>query len=717
MRPHAPTAVPHNPPQRRPPSLRPSVRRWSVLFGLCAIPALVSCGTEATSGYMMYADGWGDGMQRFLPDQDTGVNVPDGGGADAGQLDATALQDGQVGLDAGQGNQLLFAMPDGNKDDYGGFCDELCKLSIHQNGLRKLYVKYTVGGKPAEGVIVKFALKDAASQMGTVLLENAVTDEAGIAYSEVKSHTDLGTFDVVAAVPDDPDVGGKLFELHVTSKAKGPLQVRLHYLGASNPFEYTWLKVQLAVQDPGGAPACKDIDYGESPATVGVDVVKTQWESPSNLQWDQPWTVTYKVFPGWVKDEVAKAGGPVHFTVLGIARKSSGGPVMAGGCVDTGATVTWNPQTASVEGDDVLVIVKDVPPRLKGTYDMTTHLDLLSILPDTVEFVFKSIFDILTDPIAGVLSMACKLGGSSLDSFCGLVFEDVKKPAIDNLKQPFGALIVKFLNAIIYGFLPDPVKKGLDTGADLGKILTNLEMGGTIKILKEPDNTGFLAKDFTEDEWTSITYKWSLGQSCSPKDPNCGKKTFPINAFQQKSIVGHFDLQRNALKSELEIFEHGLVVKWGALVNYIVQKQLLPAITSSGNDPNAPVIDSYEKLIKSLLADKQCLFKDTCCDDFGKAMEQKQSLVKASFLSGVCEAMVKMGTAYLEAQLNALDVDTSKGDSMVISTQQCPLFDINANQYIDRIGAPSDPCSWNMKLKIGGSAQTLDATFYATRQQ
>ncbi len=688
--------------------------RWPLALALLGI--LGACGNTAAPGHTVPVDGWGYGNGGQVADKDSRGGPSDADNA-ADNTSANADSATPAG-DVAAGSQLLFAMPNGNKDDFGGFCDQLCKLKINQNGLRRLYVKHLIDGQPVVNGIVQFSVKGGTEPLGEVLLANAITDDKGIAWTEVKGFTKLGVFDVVATVPGDADAGGKVFELHLASKAKGPLTIRLHYLGSSNPFEYTWLKAQLVQQPAAGVPACKDIDLGATPPDENGNPLKIQWESPANLKWDQPWSITYKIFPAWVEKQMAQTGGPVHFTVLGLAKVKAGGPVKAGGCIDTGATVTWNPTTKTVEGDDITVVVRDIPPRLQGTYDMVTNLDLLSVLPDTVEFVFKSIFDILTDPIAGTLSLACKLGGGSLDSFCGLVFEDVKKPSIDTLKQPFGALIVKFLNAIIYGFLPDPVKKGLDTGADLGKILTDLEIGGTITIDKEPDPvTGKLSKEFTEDEWTTITYKWSLGQNCNPKDPNCGKKTFPINAFQSKTIVGHFDLVRDAFKSELAIAKHGLLVKWGALINYIVQKQLLPAITADPNDPAAPVIDSYEKLIKSLLADKQCLVKDTCCEDFGKAMEKQQSLVKAGFLAGVCEAMVKLGTGFLEAQLNALDTDTGKGETMTLWTEACPLFDINGNQFIDRMGAKSDPCNWNLTIKIGGKPQNMNASFWATRQQ
>ncbi len=670
---------------------------------------LGGCGTEAVRGTLWVPDGSGNDITPFLGDGSSGQDGAgpgaDAGGTAGGEDGATSAGDSGVVAKS----ELRFAMPDGNKDDFGGLCADTCKLNLPQNSVRKIYVQYLVDGKPKPDALVRFAKIDPNNKLVEVLIENIITDENGVAVSQLKADTTPGTIDIAAVVPDDEAAGAKVFPIHVISKAKGPLQIRLHYLGSNNPIELAYLKARLTKQ-VAGQPACKDIDLGDV-------LPKAQWESPGNLQWTKPWTISYPAFATWVQKEVQADGQPVTFTVLGIAAKSSLGAVRAAGCVDTGATVTWNPQTQAIEGSDVTVVVKDLPPRLKGTYDMVTKLDLLSILPDSVEFAFKAIFDILTDPIAGTLSLACKLGDGKLDSFCGLVFEDVKKPDINNLKQPFGALIVKFLDGILYGFLPDNVKSGLSAGADLGKILTDLEMGGIIVIDQEPDNTGFLGKAHTKDEWQSVTYKWSLGQACNPKDPNCGKKTFSIVAFQQDAIVGHFDLWRNAVLSQIKIGEHGLSIKWGALINYIVQKQLLPAITADPKDPAAPVVDSYEKLVKSLLAGKKCLIKDTCCAEFGKQLASQQSLVSESFLEGTCELLVKLGAGFIESQLVSLDTDTSKGGTMTIKTDACAIFDDNQDMVIDTMGKSTDQCDWNMQVKIGGKPQKVKATFYATRQE
>ena len=142
-----------------------------------------------------------------------------------------------------------------------------------------------------------------------------------------------------------------------------------------------------------------------------------------------------------------------------------------------------------------------------------------------------------------------------------------------------------------------------------------------------------------------------------------------------------------------------------------MQKQLLPLLT--GN----PKIDSFEMLLKSLLAGQACIDKDSCCADFSQSLAKQQSIVSASFLAGVCETLIKVGAGFIDAQLATLDTDTSKGEAMTIWTKECPIFDDDQNMIVDTIGKSSLPCKWNMTFKIGGNPVELDANFYAVRQQ
>jgi len=684
-------------------------------IGVAWVAALLcaGCVDSTTQGNVIPSDAWslldggkvdgkaGDGGGAGA-DGDAALWLPDGASAEAGAIDAAG---------GAAGPKLVFANP---KDDFGGSCDTSCALVMNQNAVRKVGVRYLVDGQPGPAdTMIEFALADPAAGQLVILTPAVFSDDKGEAWAEIKSTSALGLASVRARVPDQPAAGELQFDFTIKTKAKGPMAITLHYAGSQLLTEFGAIQARL-IKQVAGKPACADLDLGDT-------LPPAAWTSP-NLTWNKPWALTFPSLASWVGKE-AGADGTVHFTVIGVAWPASGGSAAkatAGGCLDTGAVVKLSDQ-GLVVGDDVVVEVKDLPPRLKGIYDLTSHVDLLSVLPDPVEIVFKTILDVVSDPIAGLLSLACKLGGNTLNSLCGYVFEDPKNPSIKDLTS-IGDIVTKFLNAILLSYLPPQVKQGLATGADLNEILTNLEIGGTFEFKAEPDATGFLPAAKTKEVWATVTYKWTLGQTCDPKDPKCGKKTFNVEAFQSDAIVGQFDLWRDAILSQIKIGKHALAVKWGALINFIVQKQLLPAMTFEPKNPNAPVVDSYAKLIKTLMAGKQCLVKDTCCNEFAKQLASKQGLLKEDFLTSTCEVLITLGTAFLESQLNQLDGttgDPTKGSGLLLSADKCPIFETNQDQRIDLIGGPlpKDQCHWDMTLTIGGKPNAIKGIFYATRQQ
>ncbi len=669
------------------------------IFAWALALTALGCSSQTVQGSVVLADS-GNGIGNWqLGDigsndstgaKDSGDSLADSG-VDAGSADSGSTDTST--------HTLQFVQ---EKGDDGIACVGVCVEKLSQNEVRTLKVRYLIDGKAVPDALVNFALQDPATKNGSLLSSNVPTDDQGACGADAKASQIEGVFNIVASVSTDPLAKPIDFEVHVAAKTKGPLTITLHYNGSKAFQEFGAIKARLTVQTDPGKPACKDIDL--------TDVLPAAtWESPATLQFDKPWAMTWPQFAA----TLPQSGAPMTYTVIGLAYPVKGGNQTAAGCLDTGATVQWDPASKTMSGESVTVILSDLAPRLKGTYDLTTHLDLLSVLPPSVEAILQDIIDIVTDPVAGVLSLVCKLGNGSLDSFCKNVFDDPSNPNINNLAQPFGGVIVKFLDALLLGFLPENVKSGLKTGADVGQILTNLEIGGTLEIDAEPDFTGFVDKKYVKETWSTVTYTWTLGASCNANDPQCGKKTIDVGAFQNDAIVGSFDCWRDAFKSELKIAQHALNVKWGALVNFLLEKELLPLITG---DPN---VDSYGALFKTLVGGKGCIDKDTCCDDFGKNLAAKQGILGASFLSTVCESIAQLGSGFLEAELAGLDAQSGNvgtGSGLLLAADHCPLFDFNQDMVYDKIGAQASPCKWDMTLGIGGSAKPLKATFWATRQ-
>jgi hypothetical protein len=254
--------------------MSPICRRSIWTCALIVVPLLATaCSTSTVGGNVVFTDAQG-GVTNY--------GFGDGHGADGkAQADGAAPADssdsGQVPdgtIDAT--HQLLFTQ---KADDFSGTCDTICALLMNQNAARTLKIQYLVGGHPKADALIEFALEDKTTTLGKLASSNVPTDENGFAQADIKAGNDTGQFAVLVRVPDDPDAGTLKFDLHVQSKAKGPLEIRLHYVGSRSLSEFGMVKARLTQQEAPGQPACKDLDLGDTlPAAT--------WESPPNLKWD-----------------------------------------------------------------------------------------------------------------------------------------------------------------------------------------------------------------------------------------------------------------------------------------------------------------------------------------------------------------------------------------------------------------------------------------------
>ena len=610
------------------------------------------------------------------------------------------------------------------KGDDGIPCLDSCQVTVTQNSSRTVGALVLVDGKtPLANVMVQFALKDPTTPLGTVLSGAVPTDENGRATTTIKANNSnqLGVFDVVVTIPDMPDAAPIEYTVSVQSKIKGPPTITVHPQVSASLSSFGDVNVRLLKQVNGG-PLCKDLDLFD------VNNLPPAVSTSPNLKFDKPWTVS-SAYTGTLPPD----GSDVAFTVVALGWKAgtgslTGNPVI-GGCADKGFTVHLNKTTKGAEGDNLIVNVRDLPLRLKGIYDMTTFVDLLSLLPPTVEKFVKIVLNIVSDPVGGLLATICQLTNGSIQDICAAIFQDPNNPDPNKLSG-VGGLVVDFLKNILIAALPQSVQQVITSTGDVKQILENFTINGTIEIDMEPDNTGYLSDKYTLHTWNAITYKWSLGQTCPASDPNCGLKTINFDQFQPNVVTGHFELWRNFLPNStvpddtIKIGKHALDVKWGALINFILEKQILPLIFYDPANPTDPTIDSYEKLLKYLLAgDKKCLIKDTCCADFINGISS--SGLANTLLTGACDAATTLGPAFLESYLNSLDAvsgNPQTGSGLVLGTPKCPILDPNGDNIVDNLGSPDttstvNQCQWDMTLGIGGGTpKAISARFFAVRQ-
>ncbi len=698
---------------------------WSsTLLAALLLAGLAGCSDGTTGGTIYIADAKGDGINFNLKDgkgdglandaSDDATPTDDGGSTDDASTDGPGYLYYDLGVAAGKPP----------KGDDGIPCLDTCQVGVTQNSTRPIGALVLIDKKfPLENAMVQFTIKDPSTTDATIQSGTVPTDQDGRASTIIKAGMQTGFFLVTVSVVDRPDILPIEYTMSVQSKVKGPPTITLHYQGATSLSGFGDLNVRL-IKQVAGEPACKNLDIFDK------DNLPPSVSTSPNLKFDKPWSIAAAYLGTLPAD-----GSVVSYTVVALGWKlgtgSMSGNPSIGGCLDTGFTVHLNKSTKGVEGDSVLINVRDLPLRLKGVYDMTTFIDLLTLLPPTAEKLVKIVLNIVSDPVAGLLATICQLTNGSLQDICAAIFTDPANPDPSNLTSGVGGIIVSILTGVIDALLPPQVLQVITSAKDLKGILENFTVTGTIEINAEPDTTGYLSSNYTKQTWAAITYKWSLGQSCPPTDPNCGKKTINFDQFQADAVTGSFDLWRNFLPNSqvpdgtIKFGKHALNVKWGALVNFILEKQLLPLLTYDSKDPTAPTIDSYEKLIKWLLGgNKKCLIKDTCCADFVGNITSQTGLA-SNLLTGACNAATTLGSAFLEGYLNSLDGvsgNPATGQGLVLGTDKCPILDPNGDNIVDDLGSPdttstTNQCQWDMTLGIGGGTpKAISARFFAIRQ-
>ncbi len=577
-----------------------------------------------------------------------------------------------------------------------------CSISVSFTEARTLSVVYSEDGQPVANQLVQFAISDDPEGIGKLSALSASTDAQGVASIEASAaQSIIGEFEITATV--DGDVPPLYFDIIVTPKGQVPLTVLGTYNG--NRPEVVSYRAELYLQSPEGQPSCADIEalYDDTPANITGAL--------TNL----PQSTKFKELTG------LEEAGTQKYTVLAYARDTTDKVVLAWGCDDHEGEVTWGyAKTVEVE-------MKDRPPLYAGSYAVTTQFDLVSALPDPLEGYVNIVLDIFKSPVGGLLSLACQLGNQVpvLGDMCDLVFNDPANPSSDTLTGT-GALVVDILDGVLNAFAKDTIFGDiLVGGADISTMLTAFQVDGTIIIAVEPTDdpddevdVAYWGEGDLEETWDGVTVKWSLGANCDPlTDENCGTKTFNLTTIQgEAAFANEFTAEVEAFWT-LTIDLHPLNVKYGTLINFILEKVAIPLLAGDGSDNTQPV-DSYEKLVASMLGGKECLedpsFVANCCEKFTETVVSGGASTTASIIETMCETLIEAGAGMLSDQLNGLETGTE--DTFAIGTlEPCTIFDSDKDMVVDAMGKKNKPCYWDVQLTLFGADTTIDAIWWATR--
>jgi hypothetical protein len=575
-----------------------------------------------------------------------------------------------------------------------------CYFEMSYTQMRTFKVVYFVEGQPQPFREINWELtnnKDLVTgeNVATIDTSNSGTNPDGIAQVTVTTYGIMQDFVLKAsAVHPMYAVQPLYFNIRISPKAVEPLTIKLKHEGAAI---FDVINVYLFDQ-ANGQPACLGMD----PAQPPFPAAKSNTVNSVNQ------SVKFPYFP-----TLTQQNPKLTFTACAIASKVNG-PPLAFGCDDESVVVEYG------KSRTVIIVLKDVPPKYVGTYRVVNHFDMLSALPDNIEMVVNIIIDFFNNPTAGLMQITCILDNSALNSLCSQFFNTPEDPDINNLTF-LGSVASQVLNSILYSLLADNIGGTIIfTGKDVGNILRDLEIWSDVQILQEPDSTGYFKKEWTREEWHTVSFQWTLGQTCNPTDPNCGLKSYSFNAIGQDVAVAQFEAQVPGYVlgdfDDLIIYPHPINFKYGAFLNFVIEKLVLPEVAGPG-------VDSYEKFFSSLVGGgPECLGPNNCCANFANeiAGQSGMSWLVMTLQTG-CDALIPLGAAYLRQFLMGLDVST--GNAFTIGTpagRPCTMYVHEADRRVRYFGKETPEelrCEWDVLLNLGALPVNFEAQWYGQRLQ
>jgi len=607
---------------------------------------------------------------------------------------------------------LALGYPDPMDDPANGY-----HLELGYNGQRNMRVEVTTCGTPTPAVDVTFEEIEDNDNLCSLDMGSVQTDEGGIASVVISSPQDKmdGECRFKACIAGTDTC--VTINVHVIEKVKTPLTVAFaDYVGS-----YTQLsqgKVKLFKKTSATDFMCASLKVDTLPqATTGKGPI------------DIHTSAKFDTLPGLETDLTQT------YTVFCTATEATAPDVpKAYGCVDDVA-VEWGAKRT------VVCPLDDIPPKIVGSYDITTTLNMVSGLPPQVALVVNYIIDFLDSPTGAILKLMCDphiwgTGGSALQGLCSNIFVDVNDPQIDNLTT-IGGIAKDIIDALLMSLLesqcpdkanPKTCSDIFFTGQNVGDILRKMTLLSTMTCTKEPDHDGLIAMGGCSEKWHTVVIRWTLGKNCGTNDPNCGIVSLSLASLPGMSGTITADIEARLVEknTKLAITKHPVDLKYGALVDFVLEKILLPQVFGDGSD-GLPAVDSFEAMIGSLLAGKACLATNSCCHDFAtNLVGQTGGALGINLVEGACDSLITTGGTYVRNFLTGLDTTTSNftigtpvaNGVKYLTDQPCAIFDKNKDMKFDALGGQPDAqqCLWDATLALGGFDYSPDATFYGSRQ-
>ena len=645
-----------------------------------------------------------------------------GGGSDNGSPLDIQIGDTQIFTDVGnnsdqivgevQMGKVLQFVQDTGDDNQPCKGTANCQVNLSYSSTRDIKVQYLENGVGVSNKSITYEISNDPNGLGALDAGMAYTDTNGIAAQTLHSaKAMIGNFDVKICVMNDNSVPCLTFNVSVSPKGIIPLTVGFKFNQYGGPYkqQLAFAKFYIFKQKADGSPKCgTDIK--------GVDHLPQATINSSQVNISQ--TSQFSELPGLEQD------GQQMYTVVGAALTNDG-HTKAWGCNSTDGKVIWG------QGTQVMLDMIDLHPKLAGTYAVRSSFDLVSGLPPKVATVVNAIVGFFQDPSGEIMLLICQLGGSNnqMSQFCGYLFTDPDNPKLED-KTAVGKAVADVMNVFVVAMLekycpdkqhPETCKNVFIVGQDVSNMLKEFRLDMKLSINAEPDDAGVMPANSMTEDWHTVYFRWTFGQDCDPFDESCGQQHFDLSSVTgvggaiNATYAGTMHwAAKVGDKDALEIPQHPLNIKYGALVDFAIEKLVLPAVFGNGDD-GLPAVDSWEALIGSLFGGKECLQNNDCCEVFAKDKLKNQSGLVQNLAKGACDAFIQTAPQYLRNMLTGLDADT--GTFQIGTKTPVTMLDKNADMNFDTIGEkPNDPGVWDAKLMVGGAAYSPQSTFYGNRE-
>ena len=177
-----------------------------------------------------------------------------------------------------------------------------------------------------------------------------------------------------------------------------------------------------------------------------------------------------------------------------------------------------------------------------------------------------------------------------------LIFADPKNPKLGEYGT-IGSFVINIVDQIIVNLLknncpyeddPDLCSKIYFTGRDVGMILQKFRILSTMNCTKEPvmdwsdpDAGAIISKGDCTENWHTVVFSGRWARTATRPTWNAGPNTSRCRPFRHRKGDQRRDQRQDHRGQYLHIDQHAVNLKYGALINFALEKILLPQVSAT----------------------------------------------------------------------------------------------------------------------------------------